>query len=49
MKRYTIHLYHGGERPDEKVQTNVLTTAQTIAVGAEHAVIIDNLKGEVIS
>lgn len=48
MKRYTIHLYHGGERPEEKVQTNVLSTANLIAARAEHAVIIDNLKGEVI-
>tara|TARA_R100001510_G_scaffold33304_1_gene29812 strand:- start:6293 stop:6448 length:156 start_codon:yes stop_codon:yes gene_type:complete len=48
-KRYTVHLYHGGERPNEKVNTNSFSTAQTLSLRAEHGVIIDNLKGEVIS
>lgn len=48
-KRYTVHLYHGGERPNEKVSTNSLSTAQTLSLGAEHGVIIDNLKGQEIS
>lgn len=48
-KRYTVHLYHGGERPNEQVNTNSLSTAQALSLRAEHGLIIDNLKGEAIS
>jgi len=48
MRRYTVHLYHGGERPDETLHTKCIETAKLWLVSAEHGVIHDNLNSKII-
>ena len=47
-KRYTAHLYYGGERPDEKLHTVCVKTARLWVEQAEHGIIQDNLTSEII-
>jgi len=47
-KNFTVHLYHGGEAPTEITNTNCLETARLLVCSAEHGIIHDNIKGEII-
>jgi hypothetical protein len=41
MSRYVIHVYHGGELPDQTFFANDLTEAKAYARMGEHSEIID--------
>ena len=41
MSRYVIHVYHGGELPDQTFFTEKLTEAEAYARKGEHSEIID--------
>lgn len=41
MSRYVIHVYHGGELPDQTFFTEKLTEAEAYARMGEHSEIID--------
>lgn len=47
-KNFTVHLYHGGEAPNEITSTNCIKTARLLVSSAEHGIIHDNLKGEIV-
>tara|TARA_B110000858_G_scaffold42_1_gene69 strand:- start:1566 stop:1745 length:180 start_codon:yes stop_codon:yes gene_type:complete len=48
MSRYTVYLYHGGERPNEKLQTKCIETAKLWVQSSEHGLIEDSLNARII-
>jgi hypothetical protein len=46
--RYTVHVYYGGEMPDETFNTNSLSEAKKMAMRGEHGEIIDNQLNKIV-